>query len=560
MPSLLSGSAKNTSSPSGYASPGKLQYQLGPTPTTSTGYTLISNALSQITYQSSLGNIQFNSGTIYSNLPNQNINIVGTGTSVVIISGGTRNESTDTGALQVLGGVGISDTLYTGGDINVNNITIGQGYPFYQNSLVFRGAATDTGNTNLNGQNSIAIGYDTLDNMQTGINNIAIGRHALSTGSFMTNTIALGDSALEKLGTVQSIFVSTITAVTTSTAPVTITSPHHGLTSGTQVVIQGVLGTIELNYDPGIGNSFYVDVINSSTVALYNDVSLLNPLDGTTFGTYISDGTIDIPMSKDSNIAIGTNAANIFYNGSQNFFFGNNIASQFIKGSYNFFMGHEVANNMTNGNANISIGGDNLVDGIDNQINIGSVFYYNGGGYLQLNADTGVGLGGTSSNSTSGALVVYGGAGISGNLNIGNSIYVGSTSTFVGDVTMLSGLTVNNSSGHNINLSPKGGNVTIEPTLGGTVNIAPTTTAGTMDNIIIGQTTSTQQTGAFTHVYSLDGGAEENNLLYTPRVVVGPNPPPIPRVGDFWINSDANAQYQYIQDGTNRFWLQIAVI
>jgi len=561
MPSLLTGSLKNSSSPTGYAAPGKVQYQLGPTPTTSTGYTLITSPGSQVAYASSLGNLQFNSGTIYSNLPNQNIQLIGTDSSFVVISGGIPNESTGSGALVVLGGVGIQDTLHTGGNINVNNVIIGQGFPFENNSLIFRGGATETGTDGLVGQNSIAIGYDTLDNLQTGLNNIAIGRHALSTGTFMSNTVAIGDSALYKLGVIPKLFVSTITAITTSTAPVTLVSPHHGLTTGTQIIVTGVNGVPELNFDP-INQSFYyyVNVINSSTVSLFTDIDLLTPLDGTQFGTYSDGGEIDIPVFRDGNIAVGNNAATSFFNGNQNFFLGNSIATHFTTGSYNFFMGHEVANNMITGSGNISIGGDNLVDGVDNQINIGSVFYYNGGGYLQLNANTGLGLGSSSTGTDNGALAVYGGVGISDNLNIGSSIKVGSTSTFVGDVTMGAGLTINNTSGHDIDLSPKGGNVTVQPTLGGTITIGPTTTAGTIDNMIIGQTTATQQTGSFTHVYSRDGGTEENNLLYTPRVVVGPLPPTVPRVGDFWINSDANAQYQYIQDGDYRFWLQIAII
>jgi hypothetical protein len=561
MPSLLSGSLKNSSAPGGYAAPSKVQYQLGPTPTTSTGYTLISSPGSQVSYVSSLGNLQFSSGTIYSNRPNQNIELIGTDSSIVVVSGGVPNENVNTGALVIQGGLGVRDTIHAGGNIVVNSIIVGQPFPNDNNSLIFTGAAVDTGTDGLVGQNSIAIGYDTLDNLQTGLNNIAIGRYALSTGTFISNNIAIGDSSLKKLGTIQYQFVSTITSVTTSTAPVVVTSPLHGLTSGTQILISGIVGTTELNFDPIMGTYYYyVNVIDNNTVSLFSDLDLLNPVDGTSFGTYLHGGEIDIPVFKDGNIAVGNNSAISFLNGNQNFFLGNNIATQFTTGSYNFFIGHEVANNMTSGNANISIGGDNLVNGVDNQINIGSVFYYNGGGYLQLNADTGLGLGGISADSTSGALVVYGGAGISANLYVGTSINVGSTSTLAGDVTMGAGLTINNNSGHNIVLSPAGGNVTIIPTLGGTVNIEPTTIPGTIDNIIIGQTTATQQTGSFTHVYSQDGGEEENNLLYTPRVVVGPLPPSVPRVGDFWINSDANAQYQYIQDGTYRFWLQIAVI
>ena len=59
-------------------------------------------------------------------------------------------------------------------------------------------------------------------------------------------------------------------------------------------------------------------------------------------------------------------------------------------------------------------------------------------------------------------------------------------------------------------------------------------------------------------IYSIDGGADENNLLYTPRVSVTAVAPPNPRVGDFWIDLTSLAQYQWINDGGSRFWIQIA--
>ena len=695
MPSLLSGSLKNTSSPTGYAKPTKVQYQLGPSPTTSTGYTLIANAGSLITYVSSLGNIQFSSGTMYSNLPNQNINIIGTGTSTVIVSGGTINVSTNTGALQVIGGIGISDGLYTGKDIHVNKLTIGQGYQG-QNNIVIQGVSTTQTNQGLIGQNSIVIGFDALNGLSTSLNNIAIGRYALSSGTLISNTVAIGDSALKNLGTTQTQYISAIQGVN-KLNPIQVVSNGHGLTTGTQILIKGIAGTTQLNFNTL--NYYYVSIINANTVALYSDVDLITSVDGTSYGNYVTGGAIYTPVFVDSNIAVGTNAGLNFFNGEQNFFLGNSIATNFTTGSYNFFIGHEVANNMTHGNANISIGGDNLVDGLDNQINIGAVFYYNGGGYLQLNADTGVGLGSLSTTTDSGALVVYGGVGISNNMNIGGPVSVqsnaSSSNISTGALVIGGGVGVGqdlyvgrelNVTGNNgnVKLSPQAGNVTIEPTLGGTVNIYPTTTSGSMDNIVIGASNATTAhftdayannfiglattatnlaggslggipyqigTGAtkfirigaintvltsngttatwtsisalsntsthadnifmnavepsntyylalstqtniysnleddttFTYVttpattssyfitgtsvlnvpgsiYSMDGGANENNLLYTPRVVVGPTPPAVPRVGDFWIDSSANAQYQYIQDGTNRFWLQIAII
>jgi hypothetical protein len=689
MPSLLSGSLKNTSSPTGFALPTKVQYQLGPTPTTSTGYTLISNSASQVTYASSLGNIQFSSGTMYSNLPYQNINIIGTGTSTVIVSGGTPNFSTNTGALQVIGGIGISDGLYAGADIHVNNLTIGQGYQG-QNNIIIEGTASPQLNEGRNGQNSVAIGYTTLKQINNSIGSIAIGRYALSTGSYSAYNIAIGDSALKELGTWQLIPGPAITNATNGN-PIVVTSPLHGLTTGTHIVISDTIGMYDLNYNESIDNSYYVQVLDINTIALYTDPALITPVDGTYFDIYSSGGVIDILVDHDNNIAIGVNAGVNFLNGAQNFFLGNNIATSFTTGSYNFFVGHEVANNMTQGNANISIGGDNLVDGMDNQINIGSVFYFDGTGYLQLNADTGLGLGTSSTGTDNGALAVYGGVGISDNLYVGTSLNVTTTSTFGGDVIIDGGLTVDVGN-HDVTLSPVGGSVVINPTLGGNVTIEPSNlvtiqpgATGNIDNIIVGANTSTRQNAYFvdayannfyglastatnldggargsipyqastgttfmlpigfadtvltsdgttatwktisqlsataTHaesifiypvstatyylalstqtntystldddatftyvttpvttssyfitgtsvlnvpgsIYSIDGGENENSLLYTPRVVVGPTPPDIPRVGDFWIDSSANAQYQYIQDGTNRIWLQIAII
>jgi hypothetical protein len=271
---------------------------------TSTGFTLATDSKLVTTYRSSLGNIEFDHGSMYSNLPGQNIRIVGTGTSTVIVSGGVANTGTNTGALIVQGGIGIRDGLWTGRDIHVNGLTIGQGYQG-NNNIVIRGDASPQ-NDAYPGQSIIAIGYDTFKGIDSSLKSIAIGRYAMSSGTTITNSIAIGDSTLKKLGTI----------------------------SGNQT---------------------------------------------------------------DSNIAIGNSSADELINGRLNLFLGHDIAPNLTTGSYNFFVGHEVGINMTRGNGNIAIGGDNLRDGFDNQINIGSVLYYDGGGYLQLNADTGLGLGTTAS-------------------------------------------------------------------------------------------------------------------------------------------------------------------
>lgn len=303
MPSLISGSVLRSGGSNQYITLTTAQPQLPATPSTSTGFTVVTDSKLVTTYRSSLGNIEFDRGSIYSNLSGQNIRIIGTGTSTVIVSGGVANTGTDTGALVIQGGVGIQDGLWTGRDIHVNGLTIGQGYQG-NNNIVILGDASPQ-NDAYPGQSIIAIGYDTLKGIDTSLKSIAIGRYAMSSGTTITNSIAIGDSTLKKLGTI----------------------------SGNQT---------------------------------------------------------------DSNIAIGNSSADELIDGRLNLFLGHDIAPNLTTGSYNFFVGHEVGINMTRGNGNIAIGGDNLRDGFDNQINIGSVVYYDGGGYLQLNADTGLGLGTTA--------------------------------------------------------------------------------------------------------------------------------------------------------------------
>ena len=304
MPSLISGSTLRSGGSNQYITLATAQPQLPATPSTSTGFTVVTDSKLITTYRSSLGNIEFNRGEIYSNLPDQNIRIIGTGTSTVIVLGGIANTGTNTGALIVQGGIGIQDGLWAGKDIHVNGLTIGQGYQG-NNNIVIRGDASPQ-NDAYPGQSIIAIGYDTLKGIDTSLKSIAIGRYAMSSGTTITNSIAIGDSTLKKLGTI----------------------------SGNQT---------------------------------------------------------------DSNIAIGNSSADELIDGRLNLFLGHDIAPNLTTGSYNFFVGHEVGINMRTGSGNIAIGGDNLRDGFDNQINIGSVVYYDGGGYLQLNADTGLGLGTTAS-------------------------------------------------------------------------------------------------------------------------------------------------------------------
>jgi hypothetical protein len=414
MAKLLSGSILRSGGSGDFITLQNAQPQLPATDTTSTGYTLVTDYLLRTTYRSSLGNLEFNKGTIYSNIADGNITLSGTGTGIVLVSATTVSTGTSTGALVVNGGVGVGGTIWAANDIVANGVTIGQGYKG-SNNIVLRGDATPQLNEFNDGQLSVAIGYDTLTGLSSSYKNIAIGRYALSSGTMVSNSIAIGDSALKSIGILHKTFAGNIDTITATSPVIITTNSEHFLTSGTKIAIENVISPININ-----GETYYIKVIGIAQFEVYTNNILSIPLDGTSYPPYTQGtGIVSKVLVSDSNIAIGVDAATSLIDGEKNFFFGHSIAKNLVTGSYNFLVGHEVANNMITGNANISIGGDLLVDGQDNQISIGSIFYYDGKGFLQINTDTGI-VGSNSTSTSSGALTVSGGVGISGSVYSAN--------------------------------------------------------------------------------------------------------------------------------------------
>lgn len=193
--------------------------------------------------------------------------------------------------------------------------------------------------------------------------------------------------------------------------PIVITVSNHNITTGSYIYIQGVVGMTELNE-----NSYYVNQLTSDTFGLYVNPILEIPVDGTNYTPYISDGTINRILLRNGNIAVGNNSAERLIDGRDNVFFGNAAGQTLTTGSYNIIIGHNKLPFLTTGSGIISIGGDNIVDGLDDQVNIGSVFYYDGRGYSYISADVSLGLGTNSTGTSTGALMVTGGVGVTGNI------------------------------------------------------------------------------------------------------------------------------------------------
>ena len=264
MAKLLSGRTLRAGGSNTYIQLSTAQPQLPPSPSTSTGYTIITNNLLVTSYASSLGNLEMHSGTVWSNIPNGNIELLGTGTGFVYVSSSTVSTSTQSGALVVKGGVGIGGTVNVYKDITVNGLTVGQGYQGY-NNIVITGDAQPQLDDFANGQENINIGYSSLQGISTAYKSIAMGRYAASSGTELKNIIAIGDSALKNIGIDHYGFVGAITSATQA-IPVVLTAPGHTVVSGSEVTIKNVEGMTALN-----DNLYYAKVLTSSTVALYND-------------------------------------------------------------------------------------------------------------------------------------------------------------------------------------------------------------------------------------------------------------------------------------------------
>ncbi len=426
MPSLLSGSVLRSGGSGDFLKLADAMPQLPATETTLTGFTIATDPVLRTSYRSSLGFIEFNTASMWSAFPEGIVKVLQTGTTFY-------STSTQSATLAVEGSLGVGQNMHVNKDIIVNGLLIGAGWnrvTGFQgpNNIVFKNTATATTNDFNNGQQAIAIGYSNLDGLETAYKVISIGRYAVSSGTNVRETIAIGDSALKEIGVLNDKFIGNISDAS-QTSPVVIEVVNHNISTGTYIYIDNVVGMTELNQ-----NYYWVNVLNTDELELYTNNILSTPLNGTGFTAYVSSGTIGEVLLRNNNIAIGNNAGEKLINGQKNFFFGDKIAKNLTTGSNNILIGSDVAANLVEASGIISIGSDILVDGQDNQVAIGSVFYYNGTGTANINANTEIGIGTQSTGTNSGGLRVIGGAGVQRNLFVGEGLYALGTSTFYNDL------------------------------------------------------------------------------------------------------------------------------
>lgn len=481
------------------------QPNLGVTPTTSTGYTLVtSGPKNQLAFSNTLGDIGFLDGLIYRNTPNADLTLTSTGSGRLNLNGNVflngQQLSVTTGTFQLLTVTTLTATnLATTGSFAV--------YPLEN---------TGTLNNTVIGNLSPNEGYFTylyantasLTNItSTNITSAVIDATSGTFKKLIADTATIFDS-LSAFGSVTLSPISENVSISPGGSGAVYINPGSmglidNMTIGLSVPRNGYFtnltaDTLTLNQPITISTGSFVNVVttnldvtsnaNIKNLAITGTASLINlSITGTTTASIIDAETINVDLLTATNI-ISTSAT---------------ITDSLYAGSL-YDNGNRVITEVTV-SAGTGLSGGGTITGTT-----GSVTLTNEG-VLTLTAGTD-----TAVTTSTGDVVVWNtsnlqtvtdrGSSTNNAVQINNA--TSSTSTETGALVVTGGIGV----GEDVNVN---GNV-----------------------------------------YSEGGSPYYNRLLYTPKVTVNTTPPTNPRIGDFWIDPSVGVEYQLVPNGTSTIWVQ----
>ena len=245
------------------------QPNLGQTPTTSTGYTLVTGSNGQLQFTNTLGGVAFTSSTIQTSVPNGNLTIQSTGTGAlnlngnVYINGQTLNAGTGT-----FSSLTVTNLTAQVGYINgITATTIITNYLQVNTETVFKNLSV-TGGVTLSPNNGQDVTIEPTNNGtvyiypgRTGyLDNLIIGSNSSASG-FFTNVTANTLSLSSPLNVTTATFVNlTVTntatinnlfANTVSTDQIYLNSNNVSLGNGAAADGQQQNGAIAIGYNAG---------------------------------------------------------------------------------------------------------------------------------------------------------------------------------------------------------------------------------------------------------------------------------------------------------------------
>ena len=588
MPGLLSGSAslKGTSGlTTVFIGLPTAQPNLGVTPTTSTGYTLITKADGQLTWTSTLGTILFKDRVIQSAVTNTDLIIRSVGTGAVRLIGNISYEgNTVTSFLASFTNLvaynATITNLLVSGKIDFTSATSTAtfaGDVIMDQDLRVNEQFDAYGNVGLNPDNGIVyirptgVGTVLIRPGSTGqLDNMNIGTIIPAIGSFtdltaqsltVTNIASINDLRVNNTSTFNGVVTvnSTVTATTiyglsiydNGTRVITNVTAGIGLSGG------GTGPGVTLNNTGVLSLTAGTDTaVSTSTgnVVVWNTTTLdsLTSRSNSTTNSIYAGQLYDSGSRVISRIDVGAGLAINTSTGPSVFMTNTGVIS--------LTAGTDTAVSSTSGN--VTVWNTSTLQSVtdrgattDNRIHITSA--YTGSGTwtdVALRIDGDVGIGNNlyiKGNFYASGQAVITTATIAGNLNSGTDILItvdtGTGSIRFDNTSTLQTVTGRGSETNHIVYFINTTNST--STNSGAIQV--TGGVGIGQDVHIGGTATV--TGS---VYSQDGIAAYSYLLYTPRVTVSTSTPVAARIGDFWIDPSIGVEYQYVPNGTQTVWIQ----
>jgi hypothetical protein len=602
MPGLLSGGKAlkgTTGSNSIFITLEGAQPSLGLTPSTQTGFTLVTGAngiAGQLGFTSTLGFISFNNGIVQRTTSGTNLVLQSNGTGTVRLSGNVeidsqlifatnaqftnlRSTNSTITNLTVTGAINFTSATNTAtfaGDVRMQqDLRVDEQFSVLGNvSLSPEGGIVDI--RPLSGGSVLIRPGDTgrMDNMNIGdivpangrfvsltatnftVEQFTVENQNVNTGTFnFIRILSTGSDSLTAVGGIQVGGVMSATVV---------------LDSGTRVISRVIAGT-------GLSGGG-----NGPTVTL-NNTGVLSAIAGTDISVNTATGNVTISNTStlDSVTSRGSTTTNAIYAGQ--------LYDNGVRVISNISVGSGIAVNTSTGPSVVltNTGVLSLIAGTDTRVSsaTGNVTVWNAStlqsvtdrgstttnririanGFSQVGTGTSLD-GGTWTNAV---FIVDGDAGVGGNLYIQGDFYAAgkavlTTSTLGGSLNQGQDITIttNTSTGEitwdNVStlqsVTGRGNTTTNRVLFLNTANSTSSTTGaitvaggvGIAKDVYVGQA-----------IYAQDGGSPAYNYkVYTPQVTVSTSTPVGSRIGDFWIDPSIGIEYQYVPNGTQTVWIQ----
>ena len=475
---------------------------LGQTPTTSTGYTLVTGADGQLHFTNTLGNIAFTNSNIQTTVPNGDLTI----------------QSNGSGALNLNGNVFINGQTINAGTATFTNLTITNlvvpGYAIFTsatNTATFLSNLVSSNQFNAYGNvNLVSTGTSTvkINPVSTGsIDNMVIGYNTPQAGYF-TNITTTGTLFAH---------TGTFTIVTVDTANISALNANTVTTNflyvNTETIFLKFTATGQVDLSPNNGQNVVIEPTNNGTVYIYPSRS----------------GYID-------NVVIGSNAP-------QSGYF-TNITAHSLTLDTPIDLSTASITSLTVSSLTVSSTASLYNLTVTGTSTVSNLTVLGASNLTSVSANTV-----TTNNfvSTSAVITHLTATDVSA-----KTISVNTITASLVTATDISAKTI---SVNTITASL----VTATHIVSNSVLITDTTQSTTSTDgalIVAGGIGVGKNIVSDGDVYSDGGSPYYNRLLYTPNVIVSTMVPTNPRIGDFWIDPNVGVEFQYVPNGTGTIWVQ----